>query len=108
MALSAAASPSSPTPAPTLTLTPTRTYGAVLAPRVTDVFGADTCYNVEGLLSCANMLNGCYGDIFQKATNYNDAATSCFCASGMPYLNCYFNALSTSNCYEKIIGTIGT
>jgi len=25
----------------------------------------------------------------------------------MPYLNCYFNALSTSNCYESILGTLG-
>ncbi|KAK1758331.1 hypothetical protein QBC47DRAFT_440933 [Echria macrotheca] len=103
--MSAAAYPPLPTPAPTLA---SAAYGAVLAPRATtDLYdGYDTgCYNLNGVVSCANILSGCYGNIL-KATDVEAAATSCFCASGMPYLNCYFNALSTSNCYESILGTL--
>lgn len=101
----AGASPPLPTPAPTLA----SAFGAVLAPRqTTDLYGYDTsCYELDGLVSCANILQGCYGDIL-KATDYVEAGNSCFCASGMPYLNCYLSALSTNNCYQDIMGTMGT
>jgi len=94
-----------PTAAPTLASAP---YGAVLAPRATTGlydYGS-SCYDVDGILSCANILTGCYGNIL-AATNQVDAANSCLCASGIPYLNCYFNALSTAGCYESLLGTVG-
>ncbi|KAK0655116.1 hypothetical protein B0T16DRAFT_450855 [Cercophora newfieldiana] len=94
-----------PTTAPTLA---SASYGAILAPRVTTTGLYDydsSCYNLDGLISCANMLSGCYGNIL-AATNYVDAANSCLCASGMPYLNCYANVLSTAGCYEDILGTV--
>jgi len=100
-------SPPLPTAAPTLA---PANYGAMVAPRATtDLYGYDSgsgCYNVDGIVSCANMLNGCYGDIL-AATDYVDAANSCLCASGMPYLNCFFSVLSTAGCYEDILGTVG-
>lgn len=83
-------------------------YGALLAPRAITTSPYDygsSCYNLDGVVSCANILTGCYGNIL-AATDYVDAANSCLCASGMPYLNCFASVLSTAGCYESVLGSL--
>jgi hypothetical protein len=65
-----------------------------------------TTTTLFGIMTCANILPRCYGNIL-AATNYIDTSTSCLCASGMPYLSCYLNALSTAGCYEDLLSTVG-
>lgn len=46
---------------------------------------------------CATILSSCYNG-FLSATNYNEAATSCLCNYGVPYLDCYFSQVATGSC----------
>ncbi|KAL2135017.1 hypothetical protein VTI74DRAFT_10054 [Chaetomium olivicolor] len=89
--------PASPTPPPTPT--PASVYGLMpLQPRYTDFFGYDAgCLNVNNGLKCTSILSSCYSG-FLAATDYNAAATSCYCNYGIPYLDCFFSQVATGTC----------
>lgn len=58
-------------------------------------------------LQCTNILSGCYPGYLQ-ATNYNEAATSCYCTYGISYLDCYYSQVATGTCASYYFGTAGT
>ncbi|KAK4148480.1 hypothetical protein C8A00DRAFT_19695 [Chaetomidium leptoderma] len=92
-----------PTPAPAPTLA--SAYG-LIQPRQTDYYG--NCYNVEKAYQCTSVLSGCYGGDYLSATDYNVAATSCFCTYGISYLDCFYSQVATGTCASYYFGTEGT
>ena len=55
------------------------------------------------------MLYGCTDDIL-KATDVDQidsAMTSCYCASGLPYLSCAYSAIYSNECFSSILSGYG-
>ncbi|KAJ4298420.1 hypothetical protein N0V88_003450 [Collariella sp. IMI 366227] len=89
--------PASPTPPPTPSAA--SAYSLMpLQPRQTDFLGYDSgCFDYSNALRCTSILTPCY-DGFLEATDYNAAATACYCSYGGPYLDCFFSQIATGTC----------
>lgn len=65
-----------------------------------------SCFNYDGLATCANFISSCSFDY--QETDYSSLeaqATACYCTYGISYLNCYYSQIATGSCSSYYLGT---